>query len=121
MKELRYDSLIKEDYPVSSFKIIEKSNSTYPVFIELGKEEADLRAKYFQKIEGKITKEEFGKNYKQQFQQRIIIIPSYLSQEPEFVNQHEENIRLVPQELVNQFYDINTGFSRSQQSVTLML
>jgi CRISPR-associated endonuclease/helicase Cas3 len=121
MKELRYDSPVKEDYPVSSFKIIEESISTYPVFIELGEEEANLCAKYLQKIKGEITKEEFDKSYKQQFQQRIITVPSYLSQELDFINEYEENIRLVPQELVDQFYDQNTGFVRSQKSVTFML
>jgi len=121
MKELRYDSIVKEDYPVSNFKIIEESNSTYPVFIEIGEEEADLRNKYLQKIIGEISKEEFDKDYKQDFQQRIITIPSYLSQELDYVNEYEENIRMVPQELVDQFYNDNTGFIRTQQSVTLML
>jgi len=121
MKELRYDSPVKEDYPVSSFKIIEESNSTHPVFIELGEEEVDLRSKYLQKIKGEISKEEFDKNYKQKFQQRIITVPGYLSQELDFINEYEDKIRLVPQELIDQFYDLNTGFIRSQQSMTFML
>ena len=112
MKMLRYDSENKEDRPVSSFKIIEESRTTQAVFIELSEEEAMLREKYLAKIKNEISKEEFDKNYKQDFQQRIITVPDYLTKELPFINDYDENLKVVNIETADDYYDMKTGFLR---------
>lgn len=121
MKILRYDSEIKEDYPVSSFRIIDEAQTTQPVFIELGEYEADLRRKYLQKIKGKISKEAFDQSFRRDFQQRIIAVPEYLTKELDHINPFEENIKVVPQELLTYYYHAETGFIRDQQQIIFML
>jgi CRISPR-associated endonuclease/helicase Cas3 len=59
MKSLKYDAENKNEHPVSSFKIIDDSQTSRAVFIEFGEYEAFLRDKYLQKIKGEITTEEF--------------------------------------------------------------
>jgi len=119
MKALRYDSEDKEKMPVSCFKIIEESKSTSSVFIELSEEESILREKYLAKIKNKISKEEFDRKYKQDFQQRIITVPNYLTKDLEPINEYEENILVVPIEQLSTYYDINTGYIRKQIEKTI--
>ncbi|MCC5932176.1 MAG: CRISPR-associated helicase Cas3' [Cyclobacteriaceae bacterium] len=115
MKMLRYDSENKEeDRPVSSFKIIEESRTTQAVFIEIAEEETMLREKHLAKIKNEISKEEFEKNYKQSFQQRIITVPDYLTKELPFINDYEENLKAVNIEVADKCYDLKTGFKRKQ-------
>ena len=121
MKKLRYDSRdAKKDYAVSSFRIIEESNTTQAVFIELDDEEATLRERYLEKITGEISREDFDKKYRQAFQQRIIAIPNYLTGELPYINEYDEHIKLVPIELLDQYYQETTGFIRSQTDVIKM-
>ena len=121
MKKLKYDSRdAKKDYAVSSFRIIEESNTTQAVFIELGGEEEALRERYLDKITGEISKEDFDQNYRQAFQQRIIAIPNYLTGELPYINEYDEHIKLVPTELLDQYYQETTGFIRSQTDVIKM-
>ena len=121
MKTLKYDAEDKNEHPVSSFKIIDDSQSSRAVFIELGEGEVLLREKYLQKIKGEITTEEFDKDYKQEFNQRIITAPDYLANEFENINEYEENIKVIPIELLSQYYDIETGLIRENQIVVMML
>ena len=114
MKMLRYNTDLKEERPVSSFKIIEESNTTQSVFIELTDQEINLKAKYSEKILGLINKEDFDKNYKQEFQQRIITIPDYLTKELPFINEYDENIKMVSNEVLDQYYNEETGFIRTE-------
>ena len=116
MKALRYDSEDNELMPVSSFKIIEESKSTSSVFIELTEREIELKKQYLTKIKNETPKDEFDRKYKMDFQQRIITVPSYLTQDLEPINEYEENILLVPYEQLSTYYDVNTGFIRSKQT-----
>jgi len=118
MKALRYDSEDNELMPVSSFKIIEESKSTSSVFVELTEIETKLKEQYLAKIKNEITKEEFDRKYKMDFQQRIITVPNYLTQDLRPINEYEENIMLVPNEQLSDYYDINTGFKRKKQTTT---
>ncbi len=121
MKKLKYDSRdAKKDFAVSSFRIIDESNTTQAVFIELGGEEEALRARYLDKITGEISKESFDQNYRQAFQQRIIAIPNYLTGELPYINEYDEHIKLVSTELLDQYYQETTGFIRSQINVIKM-
>jgi CRISPR-associated endonuclease/helicase Cas3 len=121
MKKLKYDSRdAKKDYAVSSFRIIEESNTTQAVFIELGSDEEALRERYLEKITGELSKADFDQNFRQAFQQRIIAIPNYLTGELPYINEYDEHIKLVPRELLDQYYQETTGFIRSQADVIKM-
>ena len=121
MKKLKYDSRdAKKDYAVSTFRIIEESNTTQAVFIELGDEEEMLRERYLETITGELSKEDFDQNYRQAFQQRIIAIPNYLTGDLPYINEYDEHIKLVPTELLDQYYQETTGFIRSQADVIKM-
>ncbi len=119
MKALRYDSEDKEEMPVSCFKIIEESKFTSAIFIELTEKETNLREKYLAKIKNDISKEEFDRYYKQDFQQRIITVPNYLTKDLDPINEYEENILVVPIEQLSTYYDINTGYIRKQTEKTI--
>jgi CRISPR-associated endonuclease/helicase Cas3 len=121
MKALRYDSDDKEIMPVSSFKIIDEAKTTSSVFIEISEEEVVLKNKYLEKIKNLISKEDFEKHYKQDFQQRIIAIPSYLTKDLMPINEFEVNILIVPYEQISTFYDNETGFIRKQTTTTHFL
>ncbi len=122
MKTLRYDGEVtKEDRPVSSFRIIEESQTTLAVFIEIDDYSKQLRDNYLKKITGKMLKEEFDENNKTDFQQRIITIPSYLAVGLKPINEFDQSLLVVPNEVVNDFYNEYTGFIRKQTNTTYML
>lgn len=122
MRKLRYGSPRDKDLrekSVSDFRIIDQSNKGISVFIEqAGDEEATSARKAFRKLqEGKLSKMEFDKHHKRAFNQRIIAVPNYLpaindlrDAEPLF-----ENILWVQPEMVNYFYNVDTGFIRDQE------
>lgn len=116
MGMLRYDSERKEDRPVSCFRIIEETQSTQAVFIELGEEEIMLGDKYRAKIKGLITKEDFDKHFKLKFQQRIISVPDYLTQDLPFINEFDEHLKVVSHSFLNQYYHEKTGFIREDDA-----
>lgn len=120
MKILRYDSENEDDRPVSSFRIIEESTSTVAVFVELGQFEIELKDKYLLKIKGEVSKEEFELKYKLPFQQRIIAVPKQLASNLEFINEYDDQIRIIPQKLISDYYSIKTGFIRNNQDVFRM-
>lgn len=119
MKSLRYDSEI-DHTSVSHFKIIEESTSTQSVFVEQGSEEIELREMYLSKIRNQITKESFDKNYKQKFQQRIIAVPNSLTKDLPYINDFDDRIKVIPIELVDEYYDVETGFKRSATDIVKM-
>ena len=121
MKALRYDSDDKELKPVSSFKIIEESKTTSTVFVELDEYEINLREKYLEKIKNEISKEEFDKNYKQAFQQRIITVPDRFTSELSPINEYEDKILLIPIEQLKAYYKSETGFIRKHEIETTLL
>lgn len=122
MKTLRYDGEVtKEDRPVSSFRIIEESQTTLAVFIEFDDYSKQLRDNYLKKITGKMLKEEFDENNKTAFQQRIITIPNYLAVGLKPINEFDQSLLVVPNEVVNDFYNEYTGFIRKQTNTTYML
>lgn len=120
MKKLRYHSADEKEYPVSSFKIIEESLATASVFVELGEREVELREKYLMKIKGEMSKEGFAENYKMDFQQRIIAVPDRLVVDLPDLNDYEENIKVIPKELIGTYYDEKTGFIRKMKEVIQM-
>jgi len=122
MKTLRYDGEVtKENRPVSSFRIIEESQTTLAVFIEIDDYSKQLRDNYLKKITGKMLKEEFDENNKTEFQQRIITIPNYLTVGLKPINEFDQSLLVVPNEVVNDFYNESTGFIRKQNNTTYML
>lgn len=122
MKMLRYTSDdVENDRPVSSFRIIEEARNIQAVFVEIGEEETLLRNKYLAKIRFEITKEEWDREYKKKFQQRIVSVPDYITRELPVINEFEENIKVVPNELIDQYYKPATGFIRKESTILMML
>jgi len=122
MKMLRYDSATpEEDMPVSKFKIIEDSKMTKSVFVEIDDNASELRSRYLDKITGKITKEEFDKNYKLLFQQHIIALPGYFTDHLPAINDFEPNILCLDNDLISSQYNTTTGFIRMQTNQVVML
>lgn len=122
LKSLNYDCEDpKKNFALSSFRIIEESDRYRPVYIEMDDYSELLREKYLQKITGDVSKEEFDKVYKMKFQQRIISVPKYLTDDLEPINEYEENILVVPKDLLEIYYNKKTGFIRTQQADSLMM
>jgi CRISPR-associated endonuclease/helicase Cas3 len=122
MKTLKYDhENWKEEHPVSAFRIIEQSSDYRSVFIEIDEESSSIRDAYLDKITGQISKEDFDRSYKRHFQQRIISVPKKYTHGLEAINQFDENILLVPYELLNTYYDSNTGFKREIESTEIYM
>lgn len=117
MKSLRYDSEDSDDMPVSSFKIIEEAIHTSSIFIEFDKYGTELKEMYLAKIRNDLSKEEFDKKYKKDFNQRIIAVPNFylssLKQENNVIL--SENLMSVPNELVNKYYICETGLIRKKE------
>jgi CRISPR-associated endonuclease/helicase Cas3 len=121
MKTLNYDSDNKVDCPVSSFKIIEQSDRYRSVFIEIDSYSQELRQKYIEKITGELSREEFDKNFKLEFQQRILSVPSYLTNELPQINEYEEDILVVDYDMLESYYNEETGFIRTVQSDEILM
>jgi len=112
MQTLKYDADDKKLLPVSAFRIIEESDRYAAVFIEIDDDSSKILKKYLQKITGKISKEEYNKDWKLKFQQHIISVPKYLCESLETVNEYEESILLVPQNEIGLRYSSETGYNR---------
>ena len=85
------------------------------MFIEIDEDATEAKNKYLQKIMNEISKEEFDKEWKLKFQQRIISVPKYLCDELETINEFEENILIVPEVEIKGTYNLVTGFERNQE------
>ncbi len=114
MELLKYNIDNENNLPISSFRIIEESNFYQSVFIEIDTEAKSLAEKYFDKITGEITVEEYNRNYKLAFHQHVIAVPHYLCDELSTINEYEEDILLVSLSELNLFYSEETGFIREK-------
>ncbi len=63
-------------------------------------------------LSGKMSKEDFDKNYKNTFHRYIIAAPEKFAGELENINEFTENIKLINYDKINVFYDKDTGFIR---------
>ncbi len=120
MKTLKYDGE-KEEYPISSFRIIDQAPWVISVFIESNEEAKEAREAYEALLEHKLGKEDFDKKYKLIFHQHIIGVPDYLPKLQEIKadenNYLTENILLVRKELIGDFYNEITGFNRTKEEL----
>lgn len=116
MKLLRYDSPDPEnDRPVSSFKIIEESQSTQSVYIEINDYAIILRDNYLAKIKRELSKSEFDRLYKRDFHQRIIAVPVHLTTNLPYINDFDSEIKVITHESLAQYYNHRTGFIRKKE------
>lgn len=113
MKSLEYDTVAK-------FKIIDESFGTSTVYIEFD-DEVDYKEKHLQMLTGEITKEKFDRDYKRAFQQRIIAVPTHLTQDLDFLHELEEKVKIVPKSSLQDYYNLSNGFNRDQQPSYAML
>ncbi len=117
MKQLKYDGK-KEEHPVSSFKIIDEAPWIISIFIEIDEKAKQARKAYEDLLMHELSKEDFDKNYKQLFHQHIIGVPDYLPKTKELKSDESsylsENILMVPNELLNDYYSKITGFNREK-------
>jgi len=133
MEELHYTSDNDDDTTVSSFKVIHPRNNLKSVFIETderislkeNKAAKEVVETFKDMLIGKIKKDEFNKDYKKSFHQRIVSIPDYYLNDlqGDYFRLTDE-ILIVPNDFL-EMYDIQTGFvrkkSESEKSVSLCL
>lgn len=121
MKTLKYDSQnLNEDSPVSSFKIIDDSTFYSSVFVEVDEEAKKLRERYFLRITGKISKEDFDKKDKLKFHQHIVSVPKYLTNDLEPINEFDDRVMCVPFEQLDDYYQRSTGFKRETKPTSVL-
>lgn len=104
---------------VSDFKIIENSYQGSSVFIETPNDlNATLARKAYQLLlNDELSRNEFDRFYKRNFHQRIIAVPSYLSNilELEKEDHLSEDILWVKPDVAQFYYDQETGFIRKDE------
>jgi CRISPR-associated endonuclease/helicase Cas3 len=115
MKTLRYDG-DKTEFPVSYFKIIEESPWAISVFVELNDSAKEARKAYNKLMKKEIEKEEFDKDFKRTFNQYIIAVPEKFAGDLENLNEYSENIKLIRNEHLINYYDLETGFIRKGEA-----
>jgi CRISPR-associated endonuclease/helicase Cas3 len=117
MKVLKYDGE-KDEYPVSSFKIIDQAPWAMSVYIEIDEKAIEARQAFESLLNHKMSKEMFDQKYKLEFNQHIIAVPDYLPKLKELKedqsNYLSENILLVRNELLDDYYSTLTGFRRDK-------
>lgn len=121
MKTLHYDDEDSNTFPVSRYQVIEKRGGISSVFIEIDSIATESKQAFLGLIAGDLTKENFDKNHKLNFHQRIISVPDYLPKMEDLKLSSRyvlsEGLYLVPSDEINDFYDIVTGFDRSNEPV----
>lgn len=124
MQNLKYDfpsSCPKKHRTVSDFKIIEDSQNGISVFVESPNdlEAIESRKAYQLLVLGKMDKANFDKDFKRNFNQRIIAVPGYLNRVQELKkDQHlAENILWIQQNEFAYYYDEFIGFKREQETM----
>ena len=126
MKTLKYDG---EETSVSSFEIIKEQKNVCSVFIEVDEvgtkaKEAFLGILESSKENANAKKQYFDKNFKKDFNQRIISVPHYYTQGLEPIHEKVDNILIVLSENLEKRYNSNTGFIRDSkiaETHTMML
>ena len=121
MKTLRYDG-DKELHPVSSFRIIDQAPWAISVFVETDKKGVEARKAFESLLKQEISKEVFDRKYKLDFNQHIIAVPDYLPKLKELKADSNsyltDNILLVRNELLDDYYSEITGFIRDKTEET---
>ena len=102
----------EKSFAISAFKLIEDSNYYRNVYIETDQQSVKAREKYLLKLEGKIGKVAFDREWKLHFQQSIVAVPHYFCANLPAINEYNENLLLVKKEVFEQYYDMETGFIR---------
>ena len=109
MKKLDYDG---SENSISKFQVIENGNRTKSVFIE-----SDVNAvkakKMFEKLIRKECSREDYEPYKKNFHQHILAVPNHLDSLTQ-LGELTDDILYVPIELVDEYYDQETGFIRDE-------
>lgn len=123
MQNLKYafpSSSPKKHKTVSDFKIIEESHKGISVFVESPQdcEATDARKAYQSLLLGGMDKAIFDKNFKRNFNQRIIAIPSYLDKANELRKNGNlsDDILWIQQHEFEYYYDEFTGFKRNKET-----
>ncbi|NBB31228.1 CRISPR-associated helicase Cas3' [Cellulophaga sp. BC115SP] len=120
MKALKYDSEDpKKDMAVSSFQVIEEQYPPISVFIEIDEKATEYKDKFIKMIHKELTQEEFS-CYKKGFHQHIISVPSHLPKVKEELKQSGryllcEGIYIIPNDELEDFYNLTTGFIRTNE------
>ncbi|WNJ18155.1 CRISPR-associated helicase Cas3' [Pontibacter sp. G13] len=115
VKRLEYDGDSK--HSVGAFRVIEESNRYDQVFIELPQASNALRA--FQDLYGEdrpqssISKHEFDRSFKKIFQQHLLTIPKYLTEDLPLISEKVLSIRLIDRQSLSERYACDTGFIRN--------
>lgn len=103
---------------ISDFKIIEQEYPCVSVFIESKNDEmSGVARRAFNKfLSGELKREEFERNYKRAFHQRIIAVPRYLAKIDELMKEARitNEILWVRPEQHDKYYDEHTGFIREK-------
>lgn len=121
MKILKYDSEDpKNDIAVSSFQVIEEKFPPISVFIEIDEKATEYKNKFVKMIHKELTQEDFSSS-KKGFHQHIISVPSHLPKVKEELKQSDryllcEGIYIVPNDELTDFYDLTTGFIRTNEN-----
>jgi len=126
MKTLKYDG---EEYPISSFEIIKEQSNVQSVFIEIDEIATDAKEAFLAILESSkedtnAAKQNFDKQFKKDFNQRIISVPNYYAKGLDSIHPKAENILIVPSEDLEKRYNPKTGFIRDSKIVethTMML
>lgn len=128
MKGLQYchpSQSSKKGKTVSDFQIIENKSQAVCIFIELPTDtEATKARNAFQGLLTKqISKEEFEKEHKRMFNQRIIAVPAFCSKVSELRKQERltDEILWLKPELSSDYYDVSTGFLRQQEQEAVIV
>lgn len=127
MKNLRYAYPANSEgakKAVSDFKIIKDSHKGISVFIEQQNDKIATKAREaFQLLlKGELNRQIFDKDYKRAFNQRIIAVPTYLSNVSELKEEQlTDEILWVKPDVVEYFYNENTGFIRGQETESAIM
>lgn len=109
MKNLDYNG---SKHSVSEFQVIENGRLTKSVFIE-SDENAVKAKKMFEKLIQKECSREDFEPYKKEFHQHILAVPNHLNILTQ-LDELTEGVLYVPIELVEDYYDSETGFIRDE-------
>lgn len=123
MQNLKYAfpaSSPKKHKTVSDFKIIEESQNGISVFVEKpgDKKGTEAREAYQALLCGELDKPSFDRNFKRNFNQRIIAVPHYLEKVNDLKKDENlsDNILWINQNEWEYYYDNNTGLKRGNEA-----
>ncbi|WP_439490704.1 CRISPR-associated helicase Cas3' [Algoriphagus sp.] len=124
MQNLKYafpSSSPNKHRTVSDFKIIEESHKGVSVFVESPNDvgATDARIAFQSLLLGQLDKATFDKNFKRDFNQRIIAVPSYLDRANELKKDENlsDDILWIQQHDFDYYYDQFTGFKRNKEAL----